>query len=75
MVEDLELKPKQLEKIAIYEKAEQRLLQCLRSLDMELEITNLYLHYAKDELAENYYESQRKWKCIFCYIFYCLERG
>ena len=32
----------------------------LRALDMELEITHLYLHYARDELANDYAHSQRK---------------
>ena len=60
MIEDLELKPRQLSALATFEKAQQRLLQCLRALDMELEITNLYLHYARDELMADYYQSQRK---------------
>ena len=32
---------------------------------MELEITHLYLHYARDELANDYAHSQRKWKDNF----------
>ena len=60
----MELKPRQIEQLATYEKAQQRLLQCLRALDMELEITNLYLHYSKDELVENFYKSQAKWTYV-----------
>ena len=60
MTHDLVLKPKQIEKIELFNKARSKLLDCLRSLELELEINSLFKRYENQKLEEGYIKSQKK---------------
>ena len=60
MTHDLTLKPKQIEKIESFNGARSKLLECLRSLELELEINTLFQRYENQKLEEGYKKSQTK---------------